>query len=811
MSRGDPHESPAEITLLDRILSDWMERVEAGEQISSDRLMDEHPEHRSELLAFFGRDSLVRQMAGVRVAHDTSVVAELSTLAETGVSGIASADTATLEAEAARTFRGPFPIEFGPYRILSFHGRGAMGEVYVAEDTRLGRRVALKVPRRSVLEEPQLLARFLREARASAGLRHQNICPVYEVNRLNGIHYIALAFIEGKPLSDLVGDPRWRSPGHIASTIGRIAQALDLAHTNGVVHRDLKPANVMIDSEGEPIVMDFGLARQRHTEESSRITQEGIVLGTPAYMSPEQIRSEMDRVGPASDVYSLGVILFELLTGRLPFGGPLISILLDVSNDEKSPPRPSSFRSDVNPRLEAICLRMIAKSPAARYGSMKEVVAALRAFEAMPAASPVQPPSSRSRTGVALAAFGALLLLGVIVITIRNRDGSTRTIETSDTSEISFSRNEKPEGVERNPPIPPSQSPSKPMPDSSPAVAETPRFLPKASPGAGAAPRPAVAPFDSTQALGHQEAWAKYLNVPVRFTNSLGMTFVLIPPGEFLMGTTPEEVRDVLLVLEENDDIKHRCARSELPRHKVVLTRPYYLGTHEITQAQYQQIVGSNPSGYVTNSPDTDILTKLGGGGTSKHPVDNVSWRDAVDFCNRVNHSEGLKPTYAREDSRAKMFNPSGYRLPTEAEWEFACRAGTMTPFWNGDDIHNLSDVEWTRANSGLRPHDVGELKPNPFGLYDMLGNVAEWVYDGWTEDWYASFREKTAVDPTGSTDEYLGRVTRGGNFYYHAIQARSGARFVNDSGVPYVLLGIRLVLPIDSSPAAATAPDVKP
>jgi formylglycine-generating enzyme required for sulfatase activity/serine/threonine protein kinase len=686
-----------------------------------------------------------------------------------------------------------------------------MGEVYIAEDVRLGRKVALKTPRRSVLEEPQLLARFLREARASAGLRHHNICPVYEVNQVQGIHYIALAFIDGKPLSEMIGDPRWRSPREIAAAIRRIALALDVAHAAGVVHRDLKPANVIIDAAGEPIVMDFGLARQFLSEDDSRFTQEGTILGTPAYMSPEQVRSEPERVGPASDVYSLGVILFELLTGRLPFRGPLMSMLLEVANDAKRPPRPSSIRPDIDRRLEAICLKMISKPVAGRYASMREVVAALAEYEAQPTARPGSHTASGSRSRPLLAALAAAaIVLGVIVITIRNRDGSTRTIEASDTSHVSIERKEK----AATPTLPASDTttPEKPVANETPAVADTPASIPKPSRVVGAVPAAAVAPFDAVQARRHQEAWANHLNIPVHFTNSLGIKFVLIPPGEFLMGTSEEEIRDVVLILDENDTTKRRAARSELPRHKVVLTRPFYLGTHEITQQQYQDLTGTNPSGYVTTSPDPDIRAKLGGRDTTKHPVDSISWRNAIDFCNRVSRRESLKPAYFRDDYKATVVNRLGYRLPTEAEWEFACRAGTTTAFWSGDDYEQLEKLEWTGANSGLRPHDVGELKPNPFGLYDMLGNVSEWVYDAWKEDGYAAFDKTPTDDPTGPTDEVLHRCTRGGNFHFNVIQARSGARFVNDPGVGFVLGGIRLVLPVEMPLAGqAASPDKAP
>jgi formylglycine-generating enzyme required for sulfatase activity/serine/threonine protein kinase len=269
---------------------------------------------------------------------------------------------------------GTLPERFGRYRVLKLLGKGGMGSVYLAEDTALGRQVALKVPYFSPGSGPEVLQRFLREARLAATLHHPNICPVYDVGQTDGIDYLAMAFIPGRPLAAYVDPANPLPPNRAAALVRKLAQALQEAHESGVIHRDLKPANIMINSRGEPVIMDFGLAYSQQAGDA-RLTESGMVVGTPAYMSPEQIRGETQGLGPLCDVYSLGMILYELLAGRVPFHGPPVVVLGQVLTQE--PPPPSALRADVDPRLEAICLRAIAKKPEARYEDMAELAEVL--------------------------------------------------------------------------------------------------------------------------------------------------------------------------------------------------------------------------------------------------------------------------------------------------------------------------------------------------------------------------------------------------------------------------------------------------
>jgi serine/threonine protein kinase/WD40 repeat protein len=269
------------------------------------------------------------------------------------------------------------PAPFGRYRLLKLLGQGGMGSVYLAHDTQLDRPVALKIPLLSPEEGSKHLERFYREARAAAALHHPNICPVHDVGEIDGIPYLTMAYIEGKPLTTFAAGPQSLTPRQAALLVRKLALALAEAHKRGVVHRDLKPANVMIDRRSEPIVMDFGLARRRRPGDT-RLTQKGEVMGTPAYMPPEQVSGDLEAMGPACDVYSLGVILYELLAGRLPFEGDVMALLSQVLLDE--PPPPSKFRPDLDPDLEAICLKAMAKKVPNRFASMTDLAAALTEY-----------------------------------------------------------------------------------------------------------------------------------------------------------------------------------------------------------------------------------------------------------------------------------------------------------------------------------------------------------------------------------------------------------------------------------------------
>ncbi len=274
------------------------------------------------------------------------------------------------------------PKQFGRYHIDRELGRGGMGVVYLAHDAQLDRKVALKIPFFKDDEDgPESVERFYREARAMATVQHANLCPVFDVGKFERWHFLTMAFIDGQPLSKHLKDAGTLATNDAVTLLRKVAAAVQKAHESGIVHRDLKPSNIMLTSDNEPVIMDFGLARRRSAGEAE-LTQSGAVFGSPAYMAPEQVEARHNEIGPATDVYALGVILYQLLTGHRPFEGSAASIFGQIVS--RPPASPSSFRSDLPPEIDAICLKALAKSPSERHASAAEFADELARFSDMP-------------------------------------------------------------------------------------------------------------------------------------------------------------------------------------------------------------------------------------------------------------------------------------------------------------------------------------------------------------------------------------------------------------------------------------------
>ncbi len=264
----------------------------------------------------------------------------------------------------------------GRFVIRSKLGAGAFGTVYRAYDPQLDRVVALKVPNPGVMADAKRVERFLREAKATANLRHPHIVPVFDAGQDGDTYYIASAFIDGKPLSDTI-DERGTDFSRAARIVRELAEALAYAHEQGIVHRDVKPANMMLDTHDRVHLMDFGLASRQ--DEEAKLTNDGAVMGTPAYMSPEQAKGQQGEAQPATDQYAAGVVLYELLTGRTPFGGPPAVVLANVIAMEPDPPR--KHRAYIPRDLETICLKAMSKRPEQRYANCQELADDLRRWQ----------------------------------------------------------------------------------------------------------------------------------------------------------------------------------------------------------------------------------------------------------------------------------------------------------------------------------------------------------------------------------------------------------------------------------------------
>ncbi len=268
------------------------------------------------------------------------------------------------------------PALLGRYEVRALLGEGAFGRVYSAYDPQLARQVAIKLAKTEGMTD-EYRAWFLREARATATIHHPNVCPVYDFGTERDLPYIVMRFVDGGTLADLMKRQKALAARNAVAVARKLALGLDAAHVRGVVHRDMKPANVLFEAATtEVLIADFGLAR---LDGRSGLVSTGGIKGTPAYMSPEQARAKAELVGPLSDVYSLGVVLYELATGRLPFEGETV---WEVMRDHcETPPRaPSAVCPTLDLRFDALCLKALAKNSADRYGSAKDFAKALAEY-----------------------------------------------------------------------------------------------------------------------------------------------------------------------------------------------------------------------------------------------------------------------------------------------------------------------------------------------------------------------------------------------------------------------------------------------
>jgi serine/threonine protein kinase len=289
---------------------------------------------------------------------------------------LARARSCASDGHPTQVTAGTFSGRLGRFEILEELGQGSFGHVFRARDPDLGRTVAIKVLRAGRLASREEIDRFLREARSAARLQHAGLVALYETGQTeDGVFFLVEEFIQGETLAARLRAGRI-GPRQAAELVAAVADALDYAHRHGVIHRDVKPSNIQLDADGRPHLMDFGLAK--HETDETPMTLDGQVIGTPAYVSPEQARGESRQVDGRADVYSLGVVLYELLTGERPFRGNRQMLLLQVLHDEPRPPRQLN---DKAPRdLETICLKALAKAPGRRYATAQELAVDLRRY-----------------------------------------------------------------------------------------------------------------------------------------------------------------------------------------------------------------------------------------------------------------------------------------------------------------------------------------------------------------------------------------------------------------------------------------------
>jgi serine/threonine protein kinase/formylglycine-generating enzyme required for sulfatase activity len=711
----------------------------------------------------------------------------------------------------------PLPEHFGRYHILRRLGVGAMGAVYLAHDSTLDRDVALKVPHFTAEDGPEARERFQREARAAGALNHPNICRIHDVGVIEGIPYLTMEYLKGRPLTDFIVAGKPIPQRQAAAVVRKLAAALREAHELGIVHRDLKPSNVMINQRKEPVILDFGLAR-RVSGSDARMTRYGTVLGTPAYMAPEQVKGDVRAVGPRSDIYSLGVILYELLTGRPPFAGDdAVTVMARVVGEE--PQRPSQHRPDLDPALEEICLKAMAKKPEDRYPTTGDLATSLSAYlqgenkgtvarETPRPVAPVERTPSEPKTAdagsrrqrmvprwpaVAAAAAVLGLVLGIIlIIKYQQPDGRTGEVNlqvTPDTGRIALELKGFEPGAEIQARVdgnlidtahlarpvelrvgrhelqvsapgyesvvqPFNVQPGDNLPllvqavklregaSLSKVVREVPKPGSTSSPPTGVAELPKkIRPPEPSGAelvgLKCPEA------ITVKLADNVVLDLVLIRPGSFIMGD------------------KNSTSPLELA-HKVRITKPFYLGKYPVTQEQWAAVLKAD-----SRSDPSEFKG-------AKNPVEGISWEDCQDFLEKLNDKVGK--------------NMGKFRLPTEAEWEYACRAGSTTKYHFGDAEIRLTEYAWYDENSRGKTHPVGQKKPNAWGLHDMHGNVSQWC-----QDRFGVYLQSEQEDPQGPSEGRC-RVIRGGGWDADPHHCRSACRgLMEPRGFRLNNLGCRL------------------
>ncbi len=611
--------------------------------------------------------------------------------------------------------KNPDPLVLGDYVLQAELGQGGMGTVYQAVHRRMKRTVAIKILRRDLTSSTELAQRFMREVEVAARLIHPHIVTAYDAGEEQGISYLVCEYVDGQNLSELVSQYGPLSIPLAIDIAQQTAQALQYAHAQGVIHRDIKPSNLLLDNDGHVKLLDLGLARisiesQTGTDSPLSLTAPGALMGTVEYMSPEQARN-IRLADARSDVYSLGCTLYFLLTGRPPYvGGSTIETLM--AHCEQPVPSLSSQAPEFPEAVDALLRDMMAKLPAQRICSMSDLIVRLRELQAtsLPEFALQRNPVSEEQS-----------------TKIHTQDSPTPSA-TADTTDVDHTRNTTfPASAETQTPQPLLPEPIPygtsrrrliwttmmlgliaiqfaPLLQREPAMDQWQQNSREESRLAGPdiGTLRMLADFSEEDVHEYREKQSMELGLPVaRRVNDVDL--LLIPAGTFL-------------------------SESETATTAVRILRPFYLSRTEITVAQFRMFVEATPEYRTTAEtdgtgwgvdPDTNSWQQsptyswkdLGAQFVSDtHPATNLTYTDALVYCQWMTESSGLV-----------------VRLPTESEWEYACRCGRRGRWSFGNNEIVIDQFAWYLGNSEFRIHHVAQKQPNTWGLYDMHGNEFEW------------------------------------------------------------------------------------
>lgn len=638
----------------------------------------------------------------------------------------------------------------GKYDIVSILGQGAMGVVYKGFDPIIERDVAIKTVRRDpyVPEQDELRQRFVREAKAAGRLHHPNIISVYECGEDAGQTFIVMEFVNGKPLSTYLWRRHRFNLEEIRDIIDKVLEALDYAHSMNVVHRDIKPSNVMLSENGEIKIADFGIARL----DSSTLTRVGTVIGTPSYMSPEQLLGK--RVDHRTDLYATGLLLYELLTHKKAFeGSDPNSLMYQVVHSDPVPPR--TVCSTLPAGFDPVVKKALAKKPDERFQTGKEFIAAIAQVPLARSESEVaqkdvsrlqqisaydQPAAEREILPTMLGdpatetavlgkipdgkkprAYGRKGLFAGLVLVIVAIAAALWLVVPRDRLTSFFDGLVGPPGSE----------------DEVSDEAKSPEMIAKRAPD--------TRRERDVERFTHGKVFRDCPWCP---------EMVVIPPGSFVQGSPYSETER---------------QSNESPQHQVNIEYPLAVGQHEVTLAEYSRFVtetsrqSSGCWGYGDEWKENNLLNWLEPGyqQDSLHPVTCVSWSDAQAYAQWL----------SRKTSQT-------YRLLSSSEWEYVARAKNQrTRNWDADlaaacKFANVADSSAEQRYPGWNVHGcgdkfvhtapVGSFKANEFGVYDMLGNVFEWVEDCWNASYHGAPADGSPW-VQGNCDY---RVLRGGSWF---------------------------------------------
>lgn len=631
--------------------------------------------------------------------------------------------------------------QWGPYRIVTALGEGGMATVYKAYQPSVDRYVAIKVLPRQLAQDPEFAGRFAQEARMLANLQHPHILPVFDYGQADGYSYIVMPFIGHGTLADLLQGQPLPLPD-IDRILTQTASALDFAHGRGLIHRDIKPSNILLDEQNNVLLGDFGIAKLY--EGTAVFTRTGTILGTPAYMSPEQGSGQP--VDYRSDIYSLGVVLYEMTTGRVPFQAETpIAVVFKHIQDPLPPPR--SFVPQLPEDVQRVILKALAKRPQDRFDSAGELAATFHnvvehsdygktiviPLDAQGQETEPIPPAETTTRGlgrgfwVVAGLFVLFLLVGGLWMVLGNGPGATEVATRAGETDLAVATSvtETREAVPTITVIPAGAATG----TSIPTLTPTPTIMPSLTATAS--------PTTSATSTTVPEAGTQRTN-PID-----GATLVYVPAGQFMMGMTTNQVD---YMLRNCDECNQDHFYGSQPAHPVQLDA-YWIYQNEVTNDLYAACVADGACAMPARTDSNTRSDYWANPSFANYPVIHINWFAAADYCRWA-----------------------GGRLPTEAEWEKAARGEDGRLFPWGDTMPNAQLANVGDRNGDTRPAGSYPQGASPYGVLDMAGNVWEWVNDWHDVDY---FRYSPLENPTGPDQSPNGRrVGKGGAWYWAAAFA---------------------------------------